>query len=168
MLIQKANLVTKKCSWINADCKVMFEHLGYVEQCGFWVDSQEQQNLIINLGQFTKNNSLEFSGMYVVPHLSSTNNWFLKCIFSSSLNLALSFTVLRKWKKVEFNRHFKTWKGESTEYRLVKIIIKVVCVFFGVRSQQRILRGSVHFDRFALFQFIFSWWETFCHFEIFR
>ena len=30
------------------------------------------------------------------------------------------------------------------------------------------LKRSVHFDRFALFQFIFSWWETFCHFEIFE
>ena len=31
-----------------------------------------------------------------------------------------------------------------------------------------ILKGSVHFDRFSLNQFLFSWLETFFHFEIFE
>jgi hypothetical protein len=30
------------------------------------------------------------------------------------------------------------------------------------------LRGSVHFGRFALFQFFFSSWETFCHLILFE
>jgi hypothetical protein len=43
---------------------------------------------------------------------------------------------------------------------------KKINEIFWLKLNLTLLRGSVHFDRFALFHFFFSWRLTFCHFII--
>jgi hypothetical protein len=64
-----------------------------------------------------------------------------------------------------FNLGFKTKKSPKKslrEFHKSKISINLIdlsCREFLLF----LLRGSVHFDRFALFQFIFSWWKSFAN-----